>query len=143
LQIADRRQRAVKESSKVPKYVPSDDAIPFDEVQEQIAMPRFQKTALPAKKEGDANIDDIEIEENVVEDLKSFIHVIASWYRNNPFHNFDHGKFSKRTKMAYHVYYASFCSDLVFGFSCSLPCHNVCIKIIEAGYKPRTDKRAN
>jgi class 3 adenylate cyclase len=60
--------------------------LPLDEVQEIIALPEFDR--LVSRKRQDP--DTVEISPVVVEQLKMFVTWIASMYRCNPFHNFDH-----------------------------------------------------
>ena len=59
---------------------------PIDEVQEIITLPKFDKSV------NHQNVDaaDIVISPVVVEQLKEFVIWVASMYKNNPFHNFDH-----------------------------------------------------
>ena len=64
--------------------------LPLEEVQEIISLPAFDVRA--AKKQ--VNPEKIEIPAEVVNELHRFVSVIASLYRNNPFHNFDHASVS-------------------------------------------------
>ena len=58
---------------------------PIDEVQEIITLPEFDTTA---KQSGDAT--DIVIRAVVILQLKAYVMWVASMYKTNPFHNFDH-----------------------------------------------------
>ena len=62
--------------------------IPLDEVKDIIYLPAFDINS--AAKQQDP--DSIVIPEKVVQELVSLVSVIASLYRNNPFHNFDHAR---------------------------------------------------
>jgi class 3 adenylate cyclase len=58
----------------------------LDEVGEIIALPKFD--AKKAEKQEDP--DSIEIDEKVFAQLTSYVSTIASMYKDNPFHNFEH-----------------------------------------------------
>ena len=58
----------------------------LDEVTEVVALPAFD----PSVVKREVNPDTLELGEDVVEELGSFVATIASMYRDNPFHNFDH-----------------------------------------------------
>jgi len=61
-------------------------SVPIDEVTEIIALPSFD--AESAKDQIDPNA--IELDEEVVCQLRDFVIGIASMYRDNPFHNYEH-----------------------------------------------------
>ena len=66
----------------------------LSEVKEIIALPKFDPIA--HKKEPDS--EKIEIRDDVKEELQNFVASIASMYRFNPFHSFEHASVSvKRT----------------------------------------------
>lgn len=69
-----------------PVLWPKTGMSPIEEVKEIIHLPEFD--AFVAKHEPDAEA--IEIEEEVVGQLNDFVRIIASMYRFNPFHNFEH-----------------------------------------------------
>jgi class 3 adenylate cyclase len=56
---------------------------PLDEVQEIIRMPVFKKCKNNESKEE-------ELSKVVMDQLREYVSAIASMYRNNPFHNFEH-----------------------------------------------------
>ena len=56
----------------------------LDEVAEVIELPAFDSSAYESKS------DTIELKQEVVSQLSNYVEVIASMYRSNPFHNFDH-----------------------------------------------------
>ena len=57
----------------------------LDEVQEIITLPDFdEKTAVEVDPET------IELDPDVVSELREFVQCIAMLYKNNPFHNFEH-----------------------------------------------------
>jgi class 3 adenylate cyclase len=60
--------------------------LPLDEVQEIITLPEFDRSASRNRQDPDT----VEISPVVLEQLKMFVTWIASMYRANPFHNFDH-----------------------------------------------------
>jgi hypothetical protein len=57
----------------------------LDEVAEVIVLPRFEKSGPEA-----VDPDTVNLDPEVVAQLKDFIGCIASMYRSNPFHNFEH-----------------------------------------------------
>jgi 3'5'-cyclic nucleotide phosphodiesterase len=60
--------------------------IPIEEVAEVIVLPDFN-----ARKAAErANYKSIELREEIMEQLKSYVTSIAATYRDNPFHNFEH-----------------------------------------------------
>ena len=59
---------------------------PIDEVQEIITLPEFDSRF----NHQIVDVADIEISSVVVEQLKSYVSWVASMYKSNPFHNFDH-----------------------------------------------------
>ena len=60
---------------------------PIDEVQEIITLPEFDILAFDQQR---IHVAEMEISFVVVEQLKEFVIWVASMYKNNPFHNFDH-----------------------------------------------------
>jgi hypothetical protein len=60
--------------------------LPIDEVQEIITLPEFDHTA----NHESVNATDIVVSHTVINQLKAYVAWVASMYRNNPFHNFDH-----------------------------------------------------
>jgi len=60
----------------------------LSEVKEIIALPKFDVRAV--KNQQDPRT--IELDHVVVDQLISYITIIASLYRENPFHNFEHGE---------------------------------------------------
>ena len=67
-------------------YKPSEGNVCLDEAQNVIRMPKFDATtALAILDYGDADVGP-----NIVAELREYVSIIASSYRNNPFHNFEH-----------------------------------------------------
>ena len=62
----------------------------FDEVAEVIRLPHYDHS-LP--KRGDSKI---KLDEEVVEQIRSYVSAIAKLYPDNPFHNFDHARYGNR-----------------------------------------------
>jgi hypothetical protein len=58
----------------------------LEEVKEIISLPRYDDQ----RQQALANIDDIDLGEAVEEQMKEYVSSIASMYRGNPFHNFEH-----------------------------------------------------
>lgn len=59
---------------------------PLDEVREIITLPSFDRSTARQRR----NADDVVVPEDVMEQLVDYVTCIASMYRPNPFHNFDH-----------------------------------------------------
>jgi hypothetical protein len=57
----------------------------LDEVEEIIELPTFDEAAYNSK--------DVEVSADVVAQLVSFVKMVASMYRFNPFHNFEHARY--------------------------------------------------
>ena len=55
----------------------------LDEVQEIISLPKFRGEAV-------RETDSVRLEESIELELKDYVAAIASMYRDNPFHNFEH-----------------------------------------------------
>ena len=66
------------------------DAMPLDEVAEIIELPAFDKKA--AKRQRD-NSSKKALEPMVMSQLKEYVTMVASMYRENPFHNFAHASY--------------------------------------------------
>jgi class 3 adenylate cyclase len=62
-----------------------DDRTVLDEVREIISLPTFNKRVRSTN-----NADSIELEPFVAVQLQAYIAAVASMYRDNPFHNFEH-----------------------------------------------------
>lgn len=73
--------------ASVLTYKKPDGLTSLDEVQECIRLPKFDKK-LQRFIEQDSN--QIEIDATVVHQLREFVNELASMYRDNPFHNFEH-----------------------------------------------------
>ena len=56
----------------------------LEEVVEVIELPKFDAAAYVE------DASNVEIETDVLTELRNYVEIIASMYRNNPFHNFDH-----------------------------------------------------
>jgi hypothetical protein len=78
-------------NSSLHRHHSSDIALPeeligIDEVVEAVLLPRFDAATEAENSDWLA----VEIHPVVAEQLREYVNVIASMYRNNPFHNFDH-----------------------------------------------------
>lgn len=60
----------------------------LDEVQEIIHLPKFNAEAAHYQEDPES----IELGENVVNQLREYVTLIATMYRDNPFHNFEHAR---------------------------------------------------
>lgn len=62
----------------------SDDGMPFDEVVEIIELPAFDPKA--------ANVQDpsMDLNEDLMTQLRTYIFMVSNTYKENPFHNFEH-----------------------------------------------------
>jgi class 3 adenylate cyclase len=76
----------VASEPKVSDSICQASTLPLDEVQEIITLPEFDRSVSRKRQDPDT----VEISPVVVEQLKMFVTWIASMYRSNPFHNFDH-----------------------------------------------------
>jgi hypothetical protein len=89
LQIAMRqvtiKQQRPQDSGPV-FYEPAAGETCLDEVLEVMEMPQFDAAAAAAVE----NHSKIQIPNAVIESLKEYVTLIASSYRSNPFHNFEH-----------------------------------------------------
>ena len=83
-----KRQIVDKKSNGKPVvYTPPDGITCLDEVKEMITMPDFDAKTVSAM----GNHDQVQIDVRVVAELREYIGVIASTYRqDNAFHNFEH-----------------------------------------------------
>eukprot|EP00522_Entomoneis_paludosa_P013117 CAMPEP_0172452292 /NCGR_PEP_ID=MMETSP1065-20121228/10005_1 /TAXON_ID=265537 /ORGANISM="Amphiprora paludosa, Strain CCMP125" /LENGTH=1141 /DNA_ID=CAMNT_0013204333 /DNA_START=182 /DNA_END=3604 /DNA_ORIENTATION=+ len=69
-------------------FKPSADQTCLDEVQESMAMPTYDPKAVKVQAHMDHR--SIEIPERAIEELREYVSIIASAYRQNSFHNFEH-----------------------------------------------------
>ena len=67
-------------------YIPPEGVTCLDEVQSTLNMHEFNLDAAKALE----NYESVMIDQNVVESLREYVGIIASSYRDNPFHNFSH-----------------------------------------------------
>jgi hypothetical protein len=67
-------------------FIPQEGKICLDEVIEAIALPKFDSKAAT----GTSNHHLVQISPSVVSALRKYVSIIASTYRDNPFHNFEH-----------------------------------------------------
>lgn len=68
------------------KYTPTEGKTSLDEVAEVIYLPRFCEKSF-------AEADDyrrVQIDPQVLKEMREFVSIIASHYHDNPFHNFEH-----------------------------------------------------
>ena len=69
-------------------YSPPNGVICLDEVRDSIAMPVFDARTADAMVNYDSG--DQVVDKLIVDQLREYVAAIASLYRDNPFHNFDH-----------------------------------------------------
>jgi len=67
------------------RYIAEDGKICMDEVQEAIQMPKFDPRVAEAAFES----RNLEVPDQIAEQLREYVSLIADAYRNNPFHNFE------------------------------------------------------
>ena len=84
-----RQNRKVDESVFMQR-----DSTVLEEVQEHIALPKYDPSC---KLEQDA--DSIVLDPIVEEQIHAYVTAVASMYRKNPFHNFEHGMWKKSTNI--------------------------------------------
>mmetsp|Transcript_38664 Transcript_38664/g.93667 ORF Transcript_38664/g.93667 Transcript_38664/m.93667 type:complete len:522 (+) Transcript_38664:50-1615(+) len=63
---------------------------PFDEVTEIITLPDYTDPSSHNRTAGTTTADDVVLSEDVVNELRDYIHTIALLYNSNAFHNFEH-----------------------------------------------------
>lgn len=84
------RRQALDEGDPVTKveenFTRSNDGTVLEEVQEIVALPAYDPRVM--KREVDPKT--IDLGEDVEQELGNYVATIASMYRDNPFHNFDH-----------------------------------------------------
>ena len=76
----------MKEIGEPVVFDPPDSVICLDEVKEAIIMPEFDAETAAAIGEH----KQIELNPQVISELREYVATIASLYRDNPFHNFEH-----------------------------------------------------
>ena len=89
-QIAARRQAKEAQEvdlSKVQNDIKTDGSTVLDEVVEIIRLPEFDAVAAKSQAE---NLNSVELDKNAEAQLFDYLIAIASMYRDNPFHNFEH-----------------------------------------------------
>jgi hypothetical protein len=59
---------------------------PLDEVQDIIQMPQLDAETIQGRQEGDS----VQLNDAIIEQLRSYVRNIAALYRENPFHNSEH-----------------------------------------------------
>lgn len=79
-------RRPKLKSSRAPVFVPREDQTALQEVAEVIFLPRFDQKAFSEARDQ----RDIDVGPDVVSQLRNYVSIIASWYHDNPFHNFEH-----------------------------------------------------
>jgi len=77
---------SISDTKYNPRYMPKEGATALDEVAEVILLPRFNAKAVVVPKD----VREIELDNNVLIQLREYVAIIASTYRDNPFHNFEH-----------------------------------------------------
>lgn len=85
--IIARKQSMTKQRqrSAVPQTPPTGEMV-LDEVAEVITLPQFDE----GEAQNEVDPETIELDPEVVRQLATLVTWIASMYRNNPFHNFEH-----------------------------------------------------
>jgi hypothetical protein len=87
--IVARRQALAKDgvmTKPFDTFYKNDDLTVLDEVQEVVSLPAFD----PSSVRKEVHPDSIKLDQEVERQLFSFVSTIASMYRDNPFHNFEH-----------------------------------------------------
>ncbi|GKY96214.1 hypothetical protein MPSEU_000581300 [Mayamaea pseudoterrestris] len=79
-------KRDANPTTKSTSFQMSEDLIGINEVVEAILLPRFDANADGKETEW----RDLEIDSTILEQLREYVSIIASMYRDNPFHNFEH-----------------------------------------------------
>jgi hypothetical protein len=87
LQIHTRGPSAGKQKKTTPSYFPPNGRTCIQEVQEVIMMPKFDASIRAPK--GDA-LQLVQVDGVVVRELEEYVTAIASMYKQNAFHNFNH-----------------------------------------------------
>jgi hypothetical protein len=67
------------------RYLTGERSMPLDEVQEIIVLPNFE-----ASSAQNGDVESIVLEATVIEQVRDYVSNVASMYRANPFHNFEH-----------------------------------------------------
>jgi hypothetical protein len=80
------RKKSPEAIAKKERDILMKDGMVLDEVEEIVALPNFDADA--SKNQIDPGT--VQIPPKVVEQLREYVKSIASQYRNNPFHNFEH-----------------------------------------------------
>lgn len=65
-------------------------AMPLDELAEIIELPAFDKRAMKRQRD---NSSKIELDDELMLQLKEFVTMVAGMYKDNPFHNFAHASY--------------------------------------------------
>jgi hypothetical protein len=71
------------------RYVTPEGIICLDEVQESIAMPKFDAEIMRIVNDHEY-VRSVELKDEVLADLRHYVTLIAGSYNDNPFHNFEH-----------------------------------------------------
>jgi len=93
-EVVARRNTGSQSSSHFPPFSqPSEQKLKkgdtfLDEIKEIIALPRFDDNLIRDPQD----INDVVIPEEAVQELTDYVTVIASMYRDNPFHSFEHAR---------------------------------------------------
>lgn len=87
--VANRLAKGVKSKRQssfvsLPNVAPQDGQMPLDEVVESVELPSFDEKAYLEQQ------DDIQLDKNVVGELRDYVVAIAALYNDNPFHSFEH-----------------------------------------------------
>ena len=70
-----------------PTFIPPEGTTCMEEVKHVIHMPRFDSTR---KVHQTGKYKGVSVDDEIVKELTDFVAAIASMYRDNPFHNFEH-----------------------------------------------------
>jgi hypothetical protein len=81
--LASKNVSTGKQRPSNVEFKPKAGLIVLDEIAESIALPEFD----PRKAKEAANHQSVEIDETVCSQLRKFVSLTASSYRDNPFHN--------------------------------------------------------
>jgi hypothetical protein len=67
------------------RFLTGERSMPLDEVQEIIVLPNFEASIGPNR-----DVESIVLEAAVIEQVRDYVSNVATMYRANPFHNFEH-----------------------------------------------------
>lgn len=87
-QIIAGRHRQVISPMGMGAMSDMDDTLPVDSISESIELPEFDPKAARARAQAQSSV--VEVPDVVISELREFVTMIATRYRDNPFHCFAH-----------------------------------------------------